>query len=255
MRKEEKDRMGKSWFSVRQMLGILAVLLILSVAIWSYNTYRLKQIHIEGLTRYSEAEFCEKLGNRVWYSVTPFFCLADTLAQKKIPFIEKYEILYQDPQTARIVVHEKRVTGCVIIMGRYMFFDKDGMVVESSSTRVEGVPVVTGLEFNEIVLYQKLQVQKQSLFDTILNLTRLIEHNGIAVQEIAFDTNYEVTLSVGGFSVLLGKKTSYDEALNALSGILDALTSGVLGAVTEQKGTLDMRNYSQENQEVILKQP
>ena len=93
----------------------------------------------------------------------------------------------------------------------------------------------------------ELYTKKQSLFDTILQLTRLVEKNKISVQEIAFDANYEVTLYAGDNIVLLGKKKSYDEALNALAGIIASLQG--------KSGTLDMRNYSRENGDVILKQP
>lgn len=242
---QEKDYKEKG-ISVRLMLGILAVLVLLAVLVWGHHLYRLNHITIEGLTRYTEEEFKEKLEHKLFSSVTPLFCLTDTFFQKEIPFVEKYEISYVDSHTARVVVHEKRVTGCVIIMGRYMFFDKDGIIVETAPELVEGVPVITGLEFNEIVLYQKLQVQKQSLFDTILQLTRLIEKNGLSVQKIAFDSGYEVTLYADGLVVLLGKKTSYDEPLNALAGIMASLQGRI--------GTLDMRNYSRENADVILKQ-
>ena len=245
MMEDEKNGIRNDVFSGKQMLVILGVLFILALGIWGFNSYRLKQVTIEGLTRYSEEEFKEKLKEGFWYSITPLFCMADTLAQKEIPFIEKYEIEYVDRQTARILVHEKRITGCVIVMGRYMFFDKDGIIVETAATRIDGIPVITGLEYNEIVLYQKLQVQKQSLFDTILNLTKLIEQNNLEVQEISFDSGYEVTLYIGDITVWLGKRTSYDEALNALDGILSA--------VGDRTGTLDMRNYSRENTEVILK--
>lgn len=243
----EKDRTEERGLSIKTMAVILCVLFFLAALVWSCNLYRLKQVNFEGLTRYTEAEFREKLEQGVMTSLTPLFCLSDSLAQKEIPFVEKYEIDYVDRQTARVVVHEKRVTGCVVIMGRYMFFDKDGIVVESSSERIPGIPVVTGLEFNEIVLYQKLSVQKQSLFDTILQLTRLMEQKEIQVQEIAFDSNYEVTLYAGDITVLLGKKTNYDEEMNALAGML-----AVMG---ERTGMLDMRNYSRENGEVILKEP
>ena len=245
MMEDEKNGILKDVFYGKQMLVILGVLLVLAIGIWGFNTYRLKQVIIEGLTRYSEEEFCEKLGDGFWYSVTPLFCMTDTLAQKEIPFIEKYEIEYVDRQTVRILVHEKRITGCVVVMGRYMFFDKDGIIVETAATRMDGIPVVTGLEFNEILLYQKLQIQKQSLFDSILNLTKLIEQNNLEVQEISFGSGYEVTLHIGDVIVWLGKKTSYDEALNALGGIL--------AAIGDRTGTLDMRNYSRENTEVILK--
>ena len=246
MIEQENDRMEEKGPSIKQMLILICVLAVLSAAVWGYNLYRLKNVSFDGLTRYTEAEFSEKIGSGFLNTLTPFFCLSDTFAAKEIPFIERYEIDYVDRQSARVLVHEKRVTGCVVIMGRYMFFDKDGIVVESTSERIDDIPVITGLEFNEIVLYQKLRVQKQSLFDTILQLTRLVEQNDISVNEIAFDSGYEVTLYLEDVTVLLGKKTSYDEAVNALAGILDSIKG--------RTGTLDMRNYSAENSDVILKE-
>ena len=168
------------------------------------------------------------------------------MIQKEIPFIEKYEIEYVDSHSARIIVHEKRVTGCVIVMGRYMFFDKDGIVVETSDTKLDGIPVISGLKFDEIVLFRKLNIQKQSLFDTILDITRLIQNKNIVVNEIEFSSNYEVTLYLDNVTVLLGKRTNYDEQINALKGILDSLQG--------RTGTVDMRNYSKENEDVFLKE-
>jgi len=232
--------------SIKRFGVLLGILAVLAAAIWSYNLLRLKQVTYDGLTRYTEEEFFEKLDTGLLSLVTPLFCLTDTVSPKEIPFVEKYEIDFVDRQTARVRVYEKRVTGCVIVMGRYMFFDKDGIVVESTDTPLEGVPVITGLKFDEILLFRKLKVQKQSLFDTILQLTRLLELNEIPVEEIEFDSNYEVILHRKDVTVLLGKRTSYDEVLNALKGILISISG--------KEGTLDMRNYSRENGEVILKQ-
>lgn len=246
MMEQENEKTKESRISINFLLGVLGILLVLAAGIWSYNLFRLKNITIDGLTRYTEEEFAGMLDRGFFTSLTPVFCLTDTAFQKEIPFVEQYEIDYVDRQSVRIYVHEKRVTGCVVIMGRYMFFDKDGIVVESSDTRMEDIPVVTGLKFDEIVLYQKLKIQKESLFDTILELARLIEKHEITVQEISFDSGYEVTLELDGITVLLGKKTSYDEEINALSGILTSISG--------RTGVLDMRNYSGENGEVILKE-
>ena len=246
MIEREKDKTEEKIISIKQVFGGIVIVLLLVALIWAYDKYQLKNITIDGLTRYTEYEFEDKLRQGFLTGLTPFFCLTDTFAQKEIPFIEKYEIDYVDCQSARVLVHEKRVTGCVVVMGRYMFFDKDGIVVESSAERIEGIPVVTGLKFDEIVLYQELHVQKQSLFDTILQITRLVEQNSIKAEEIAFDSNYEVTLYLGDITVLLGKQTSYDEALHALASMLVSIQG--------RTGTLDMRNYSRENGEVILKE-
>ena len=230
----------------KRILFIFGVILVLLTGALFLNRYRVQSIQYEGLTRYTEEEFSSRIQEGFFNAFTPFFCWSDTFFQKEIPFIEKYEIRYSDRQTAKVTVHEKRVIGCVIVMGRYMFFDKDGIVVESSDTLPEGIPVITGLKFNEIVLYKELQVQKQSLFDVILQISRLIEQNSLPIREISFDNNYSVTLHLDNLTVLLGKRTSYDEAMNALKDILVS--------VAGRSGTLDMQNYTSENGEVILKE-
>lgn len=246
MIEQESGRPKERGPSIKQMLILIVVLAVLSAVVWFINLFRLKNVTIDGLSRYTKEEFLEEIRYDFLSELTPVFCITDGFLKKEIPFIESYEIFYEDRQSASILVHEKRVTGCVIVMGRYWFFDKDGIIVETSAMPIEGIPIITGLEFDEIVLHQKLQVQKQSLFTTILQLTRLVEQNEIAVQEIAFDSGYEITLTLDGVIVMLGKKTSYDEEMNALAGILEALG--------ERKGTLDMRNYSMENSDVIFKE-
>lgn len=230
----------------KQILVFVGILICVACIFWIYNSFRLETVSMEGLTRYTEEEFRKRLESNFLMTMTPIFAISDRIEQKEIPFIETYEIFYVNEHTARVIVHEKRITGCVLIMGRYMYFDKDGIVVESSIERIEGIPMVTGLEFKEIALYKKLQIQKQGLYNTILQLTRLIEKNGIFVQEISFDSNYEVTLFCDGIVVELGKKENYDETLNALQGILQN--------VQARTGSLDMRNYSKDNEDVILKQ-
>ena len=247
MKEQENNNTKDNWLSVKQMVLIVGVLALLAAGIWGFNSFRLKEITVDGVSRYTKEEFLKKMESGFPFILTPVYCLQDSFAKKTIPFVEKYEIDYIDNHTARIIVHEKRVTGCVIVMGRYMFFDKDGIVVETADTLLEGVPVISGLKFNEIVLYRKLNIQKQSLFDTILELTRLIEQKGIVANEISFATNYEVTLYLdNNVTVLLGKRTSYDEQITALQGILESMQG--------RTGTIDMRNYSKENGDVILKE-
>ena len=224
---------------------VIVVLAFVMVICFGCQAFRVKHITIEGLTRYTQEEFLERLEYNSLLRLTPVYSIWDSIVQKEIPFIEKYEIRYVDRNTVHITVHEKRVIGCVLLMGRYLYFDKDGIVVESSSEKEELIPVISGLEFNEITLYKKLNIQKESLFEQILSLARLIEKNEIAVEKIAFDSNYEVTLSVGEITILLGKKENYDESLNALRGILEVMNAA--------SGTLDMRNYSSENPDVIFK--
>lgn len=55
----------------------------------------------------------------------------------------------------RITVYEKSLAGYVTYLGRYLYFDRNGMVVESSSEKIDDVPEVTGLSFDHIVLHEE----------------------------------------------------------------------------------------------------
>lgn len=230
---------------LKSMMIILLVLFIMAVLIWGYNFTRLRTIEAEGLTRYTADEFKNMTADRFYLNNTIVYYIKNSLfPTTDLPFIESYEVSYVDGHTVHVLVHEKMVTGCVQIMGRYLYFDKDGIVVESTKERMERIPLITGLEFDEIVLNKPLQVQKKSLFSTILQLTRLLQEYSIDADRVSFDSNYLVTLYCGEIKVLLGKRDMYDEQISALQGILN-----VAGGRT---GTLDMQNYSRENPEVIL---
>lgn len=230
----------------RFRLIVLGMLFLMAVVIWGYNLLRLKTIEYEGLTTYTEQEFTKLLSDSPAMKNTYLFYLRHALFPKEeIPFVEGYDVRLVSGTAVHVQVYEKLVIGCVEIMGKYMYFDKDGIVVESSSERIKGVPLIAGLKFNQIVLYEKLQVQRQSLFTKILDLTKLLLQNGIEAERVQFDSDYEVTLLCGDIKVLLGRRDTYDIQLAALRGILDAAVG--------QAGTLDMRSYSRENQDVILK--
>lgn len=45
-------------------------------------------------------------------------------------------------------MYEKNIVGYVHYLGKNVYFDKDGIVVESSDQEIEGVPLIKGLTFD-----------------------------------------------------------------------------------------------------------
>lgn len=164
---------------------------------------------------------------------------------EQIPFVEKVDAELIDRNSIKLTVYEKRIIGCVQVMGQFFYFDRDGLVVESSLRQVEGVPLITGLEFDSIILHKNLKVQKESLYNVILNLTRLVELYEIEVSKIVFLHDNSVVLQCGETEVRLGKKESYDLPLSALNEIMDTLE--------EKNMVLYMENYNENNKDVIAK--
>ncbi len=126
-----------------------------------------------------------------------------------------------DRNSVSIRVYDKKIIGCIEFMGDYLYFDKDGIIVESTANRIDEIPLVKGLKYDKIVLNEKLEVQKEELFNVILNLTQQIEKRELDVDTISFTKQYEVTLDLGDIKAMLGKRSTYDEILAKLKNIVN----------------------------------
>ncbi len=220
------------------VLGIPAVLFI--------STFSVKKLEVIGTQRYTQEQIGgELIQTKLDTNSLYLYLKHQYFTSIRLPFVEKIDVTMKDTHTITVYVYEKMVAGCVEFMGEYMYFDKDGIIVESSSRKLEDIPVIKGLKFSKILLSEKMEVQKDELFDVIINLTQLIGKYGLTVDTITFNSSYEVSLNCGEVKVLLGKKSTYDEALSELKNIL-----------AEAEGmeiTIDMKNYVKGTQTIIGK--
>ena len=142
---------------------ILAILVILLVLVFSI---RIKDVEVSGNKQYTKEQIESLLFDGKWSRNSAFCYYQNRFKEhKSIPFIEEYKINFKSPTKVEVVVFEKSVVGCVSYMSSYMYFDKDGIIVESSSEQLPGVPVITGLEFGHIVLHQPLPVAMMNILN------------------------------------------------------------------------------------------
>lgn len=111
-----------------------------------------------------------------------------------------------------------------------MYFDKDGIIVESTNEKLPGIPWITGLKFGHIVLYQKLPVESDEIFREILNLTQVLSVYELQVDKIKYNSFGEATLYMGEIEVILGNNESLNGKVAELNDMLPHLEglSGVL---------------------------
>lgn len=232
----------------------LLIFLIIPLLIFGY-IFRIKDVTVTGATRYSEEEIKEKLmQSKLDSNALLLYLKYKYLSDFTMPFIEKADLELADNHTVTVTVYEKMVIGCVELMGEYLYFDKDGIVVESSSELLPDIPMIKGLKFKKIILNEKLEVQKDELFYIILNLTQLIDKYGLEVQTIRFNSLYEVTVDCGRITALLGKRSAYDEVLSELRDILLDPGGELNHILDESEGTiyeLDMTKYSKGTKTII----
>ena len=157
----------KTIFLAAAIVALLLVTLFLSV--------KITDITVTGSERYTDEQLINLLFPDKVRRNTAVCYLRDRLKEhEKIPFVEDYKLEFKGLNRLEIIVYEKSVVGCVSYMSSYMYFDKDGIVVESANRELSGVPRITGLKFGPIALDQKLTHDREQKFDEILKQTKSI---------------------------------------------------------------------------------
>lgn len=218
------------------ILGI--AVLILCVFLFLMDRCTIKTITVEGNVHYSNDEIVAMvMKNRLDHNSVYLSMKYSKKGIEGIPFIEKMSVDILSPDTVKITVYEKAVAGYIEYLGKYMYFDKDGIIVETSDVKTAGIPQVTGLQFDYVVLHEKLPIENDDMFQSILDITQLLTKYEISIDKIYFDQNNQMTLYFENIRVRLGDISNIDDKIMRLKSILPELEG--------QKGILRMENYEE----------
>ncbi len=223
--------------ALRVLLIVVVVMALLTAAVlYLWYNYSITSVTITGNSHYTDEEIKDMVFTGPYsYNSLVLSLMYRDKSIEDIPFIEKMDVEIINANSVRINVYEKAVAGYVEYLGHYMYFDKDGIVVESSNSIMEGIPFVTGLSFDYVVLHEPLPVKKSSVFLTILSVTQLLGKYDIQTDRIAFDSEENITLYFGNARVSLGTDDFIDEKINEMHLLLPKLQG--------YSGTLHMENY------------
>lgn len=239
-------KLHKSLVIIFAMLCVLA-LAALGGAIYVYKTYTVTNIYVDGNTHYSDEEIVDMvMTGRLSHNSAYLAIKYRDKSITDIPFIEKMDITILSPDTIRINVYEKAIAGYIEYLGRYMYFDREGIIVESSKTSLNDVPKVMGLDFNYVVMYEKLPVENEEVFEEILDITQLLSKYDLEAEKILFDSEYNVYLYFGDVEVSIGTDENIDEKIINLQYILPKLEG--------KKGILNMQEYSDSTDNVTFEE-
>ena len=216
---------------------LLFVAVVLAVIYYLLSHYKVKNVYVDGNLHYTREEIMDivmdgPLGDNSLYLSLQYKNRSIT----DIPFVAAMDVTVLAPDSIRITVYEKSLAGFVEYLGRYMYFDKDGTVVESSSVRTAGIPEITGLTYDHVIVGESLPVQNPDVFYEILNVTQTLDKYELEAQRIYFNSKEEMTLFFGDIKVEFGTGDELDEKIILLQSMMPKLGG--------MKGTLDIKNYS-----------
>ena len=255
---------------------ISSILFLLCVGILSFILiFHVENVEVMGNTRYTEDEMKEMVLTGPFASNSLIISwLKGNQKTEDIPFVNSYKVERISNHKIRIIVNEKQIIGYVRYESSFMYFDKDGYVVESGSAVVEDedgqaevikpekvevikpepveedtktkeatyqvavkdVPLIEGLNVGKVVVGKQLTVENTNVFNTILGITRMVEKFQIQPDKVVFDEEYNITLIYDNIRVSLGQDNLLEEKITRAAAILPKLTG--------QSGVLHLEDYT-----------
>ncbi len=218
----------------------IAVLVVV-LGVYAYlNSFKLKEVKVSEC-EYADAEMIAQIvSEKATADNTLALCLTCKLKPiEGIQFVDKIEIDYLSKNSVSVTVYEKALAGCVEYMNSYIYFDKDGIVLDSSLEMVSGVPFIKGLEFDSWEVGKKLPIEDERRFKAILNVTQLIEKYQLDIDGIKFTASNELVLTHDKITIELGEGEYLEIQMMNLGSILEGLEG--------KEGTLNMKDFDSDN--------
>ena len=232
--------------TVKKLIVVLAALAVLFILGLSFaGVFRVRQVTVTGNAYYTKEEVVNLLLDEGSLQNTLLVYLRyEYQEHPEIPFIDDFEVTMDSWQSLKIRVYEKNMVGYVRYLGQDVYFDKDGIVVESSTQELEGIPQISGVTFDSLAIHQPLSVEDPTIFDTILSITKLLTKYDLDPDEIRFGAGGELFLQLGDVKVALGTGENLDEKISRLKQLE--------GDLKDKSGTLHMENYTDETTHISL---
>lgn len=231
---------------------IVLIILILTAAVlggvyYFISTRMVKTVYVEGNVHYTEQEIKDivmqgPMGNNSLYLSLKY----RKNGAENIPFIDGMEVTVLEPDTIKIIVYEKSLAGYIEFMDSFMYFDKDGYMIETSNVRTIGVPQVSGLKFEHVALGEKIPVADAGVFETVMIITNLLDKYDVGADRIYFQPDLDIVLYMGDLRILLGKAVDLEEKIMMLPS--------VLGHLADKSGILHLENYSEDMDMTIFEE-
>ena len=243
MIKEERRR--KKRRKIGLYILLILILLIAAGVFIVMNVFTVENVVVEGNELYSSTQIENMVLNDEYSWNSLYVDLKYRFVDVgEVPFVDTMEISLDDPHTLRISVTEKGILGSFYIdtLGQYAYFDKDGFVVETSSDVIEGVPKITGVTCDSVVLYEKLPLDDTKLLRNLLTLTQLLKKYELEPEEIHYDSAMQPQLTYGTIAVNVGSEDYLTQKIARLSAIMPQLSglSGILHLETWTPDTTDI---------------
>lgn len=226
--------MKKTSFNIfAVIITFVSIILLLLICPW-FNIVSVEITGLENIEKQAVLKDLNLTGNDV--NLFAF----NTFKAKKIlysnQYVESVKIKKQIPNRLVINVTERKIKGYIPYMiGKYLYIDDEGRIIDIQSSYIKPLPVVVGLKFNDFTLGEVLEVENKEAFNIVVELAKLMNKYEILEYVIKVDVSKpdDIHLYVKNIDVLFGDFTDANWKISTLNEIINKFSA-------DNKGFLDL---------------
>ncbi len=238
--------MGKRIRRKKRIIRLAVLAAVIAAVLVILVVFHVREVRVYGNDRHASGEIASGLVNDFPSGNTLYLLwkyrkeeVPDTL-----PYLRSLSVKMKSPSCIEVQVSEKELVG-YIDKGEYVYFDQSGVALEITDEIYDDVPIVTGIDTEEVVLYQKLPAKSSAQLSAVLNLTQLLAYQGLVADEIRFGENMDITVFLGGVEVRLGQNEYLEEKIANLRAIMEKMDGS-------DRGVLHLESFTGKNEAVTF---
>ena len=158
-----------------KVTGLIAVLLLAGV-IFFFTYYQVDEVQVMGSSHYSEKQIKKMVLRGPMASNSVLAPLIYTKKNTKdVPFVEGYTVTRLNRHTICVSVKEKDIVGCIPYLDSYIYFDRNGTFIESSTERNEKIPFFDGIKVKHVIYNEELPIKDKMVMNTAVALSTIFQ--------------------------------------------------------------------------------
>ncbi len=240
----QSRKSGGIW---KWILWILVALIVIAVFV-VFGLFRVREVDVIGNEFYTPAQIEDmvmrgSLGENSLYLKWKY---SQEGAADDLVFLNGVEVSLINPYHIAIRVYEKDIVGYLTYSGSFVYFDKDGIVVDISQELKEGVPAYSGISIGQPAEEKLLPVDDKDFLNDIIEETSLLHEIGIEPKQVHYDENHEMILYFAkDLRALMGKNSYMEEKLTNLLSLFPKMEG--------LSGTLHMEDFNSDTSTITFK--
>ncbi|MCQ2978998.1 MAG: FtsQ-type POTRA domain-containing protein [Clostridia bacterium] len=210
--------------------------------------FNVNDVNVTGLDLVAKEEVLNVIGYNKSKNIWHLMLNKPEAKINTLPMVNSCETKFRLPSTLDVRVSEIRIAGYIPYLSEYIYIDSNGKVVNITNEKIDGIPLIEGLNFHSFKLGNILEVSNEEALNIIIEITNVLNKYNLSnsIDSIDVTSLDNLKLYVGNIEVILGEIEDYDQkirlAMEAISNLSEE-AKGILN-VSSASGKIYFRPYS-----------